>query len=69
MANKKKTMTDYLEDIVLRRDLILEEFSKAYLAGVVPQEKMTLDWIMNHIEFVEQSNDDRTEMRWFFRLK
>ncbi len=59
-------VTEVMKEISQKRDEIKEEFTKAYLAAIIPEGVPFEDFIQK-IELVEQWSRDRMSVNWYFR--
>lgn len=64
-----ETVAELVRGISHRREQIKEDFIKTWLAVNVPDEHMTVEWIVNNVEVVETWTDDRTSVSWHLRKR
>lgn len=64
ITNFTETIGNLLKDIQDRRNEIKEEYIRAWIAAVVPDENLNLDWIIKNLSIQEQWSDDRRTVTW-----
>jgi hypothetical protein len=69
----QKTLTDeigkIIQDISIRREEIKSEYIRAWIAHVVPDQNLYLDWIIENCSLQEKWSNDMKTVTWQLILK
>jgi hypothetical protein len=67
-TNAEDEMKKMFSEIQERRNEFKEQFIKAWLS-TLPANHLQIDWIIKHVELVEQWSMDRLTVKWYLQAK